>query len=247
MKGLLNSSIALFILRTFNIEGFAQSEAINIKCLYNLGTTFAIIIVVTGQVLTFKITTMKKVLLFLAILTWSCTALVAQHHDVDVNINFPNYLKYGESYYSNDYQGVKSLMYDLQTTDQDIYVKILPAFKNIQQKRKKAIWVGAGGVVVGSALSVVGLSSVMNSVNSANAENSSLKMLDFKGAGLIILGGSVFTTSIMASALMFPRDSDYYNFINVHNRINKKQKIEWKVGISPFAYNGIGLNLGMRF
>lgn len=182
---------------------------------------------------------------FIVLIIFIPVITVSQHHSVDVNINLPEYFKHGDSYYGVGYQGIKALMYDLKKADVDAYEKLLPEYLKIEEKRKKAFMVGAGGAVLGTALSLIGFGTVIKSVDEYSATNSSPMKSIFTGGGLIIIGSSIFTTGLSASALIHPRKSDYFNVVNEYNRLNKGKKIEWKVGLSPFANNGLGLSFIM--
>lgn len=188
----------------------------------------------------------KKVLLCLIVGILIPLFSISQTNSVDLNVNFPDYLKCGDSYYTSDFKGLKSLMNDLRVSDNEVYAGLLRDFQELERNRNIAIFAGGSAVITGTIITGIGLSEMVKSSTpdlTIDGEHSFPKRT---GGGVAIAGGVTVVSGLAVIAVFLPGESEYYNFINLHNRLNKKNKVEWKVGISPFTSNGLGLSVKMN-
>ncbi len=181
-------------------------------------------------------------LLFLTLLPFFSNAQINQ-----VDIKMPKHFEYGNCYYSSDIKGLESFMGDLQNDNNEVYKQLLPKFKLLEQKRKQALIVWASGSIVGSSLIIYGFNKELKQMNSTHIENEDIVSTDEGGVGFIAAGGIVVLSEVIIGAILYPGENDIYEFINNHNRINKDKKLDWKIGLIPTNYGGMGVALSMRF
>jgi hypothetical protein len=60
------------------------------------------------------------------------------------------------------------------------------------------------------------------------------------GLGIMTIGGLI-------AAAVFPRENDFLDFFNLHNRNTKNQKIQWRMGFNIWGNNARGLHLQLQF
>jgi hypothetical protein len=60
------------------------------------------------------------------------------------------------------------------------------------------------------------------------------------GTGALLLGGII-------GLIIQPREEDIYNFVNLHNRNNPNQKMDWEIGLDMFQGNIPGMKLTLNF
>ena len=46
---------------------------------------------------------------------------------------------------------------------------------------------------------------------------------------------------------MFPKEDDFYRFLNLHNKYSPDKKLEWNIGYNYTPESLIGLKLAVRF
>jgi hypothetical protein len=188
----------------------------------------------------------KNVLIFCILALIISLPGYGQNQEVVVYTHHKRF-KVGDMYYASSLKGLQYFMTDLRTDNPDLFEILKPSFSKLQKKRNTALatWISSG--VVGTTL-VVG-AFTFGQVDKTifkpgdpfydpNAKEPSLAYLT-GGFGVCLVGGLV-------GLLVYPRDSDIYNFINLHNRNNPQQKMEWEVGFHMHPNLEPGLKLTMK-
>ena len=129
----------------------------------------------------------------------------------------------------------------LAVEDPDLHQKLQPQFQLIQGKRNGAI---AGGVTlsaIGGILMLV-----------ARDDNSSDQIRFGRGAshpdvGLMLSGLMVMSIGRIIAVIFNPRENDFLDFFNLHNRNSKNQKIQWRMGLNVWGNNAQGIRLQLQF
>lgn len=189
----------------------------------------------------------KNTLLLLAITLVSCIGVFAQTTYMEVEFNLPKHFKVGDRLYSSTYQGLNSLMNDLELEDKEVYSNLLPNFILIQNKRNTAILSGGACAIVGVAMVGVGMKKAVNPMNSIEYTEPNQLSGSTSGLGFIFAGGITALFGGVLYAILSPNENDIYNFINSHNKFNTKAKMEWEIGLNVLPNNSFGISLSSRF
>ncbi|MBI9066075.1 MAG: hypothetical protein JEZ09_02205 [Salinivirgaceae bacterium] len=166
---------------------------------------------------------------------------------MDVNINLPKRLKYGDNYYMPNYQGLKMLMLDLQYNDQEAYINLLPEFSRIEKWRKAGLIIGGTSIAAGGIMNVFGLKKAVKRLDSNIEDLATSGTFPLEGFGLILGGAIISGLGIYFTFSGYLWENDFYRFINKHNSLDRDEKIIWEIGLTSNSYNGTGLSVGCKF
>ena len=191
---------------------------------------------------------MKKItLLLVAITLVSCIGVYAQTTYMEVEFNLPKHFKVGDRLYSSTYQGLNSLMKDLELEDKEVYNNLLPNFNLIKNKRNTAVLSGCTFAIAGVAVAGIGMKKAFNQMNSVDYPKVSQPSSSTDGVGLIFAGGITAVVGGILYTILSPNENDIYNFINSHNKFNSKEKMEWEIGLNVLPNNSFGISLSSKF
>ena len=173
----------------------------------------------------------------------------SQVHQLDVDVNPPKRLVYGDFYYAPNLNGLADFVSDLEHQDYTTHLELQKLIAQYENKRTKHRIAGTSVTAVGTGMIVLG------AVKFANSErNNSVFDADYQpgfkknmGFGYMIAGGvlSIIGPTIFLSGEV--SEHDIYRFINKHNQVSKNQKLKWEVGFTSDYNIGTGLRLGLSF
>jgi hypothetical protein len=184
----------------------------------------------------FNYNVMKKFLCLVSLcFIFSVGSLFAQRHHNNRNHNLlPVNFRVGDNLYSSDYNGIKAYMFDLKDDQPDLYQKLTPYYKTIQNKRIARNAVMTSSIVLGGILLFANFPKGASGMTQAKSSASGM----FVGVGVIGLGG-------ILGFLLGPGEQDYLNFINMNNKYTDKDKMEIKIGLN--YQTGYYPQIGLRF
>jgi len=199
---------------------------------------------------------MKRIwLLFLLGLLLAPTFMYGQHqhHRVIVEPRVPERFRVGDMYYPSSYRGLNLLMTDIETDNPELYAKLAPSFNSIKSNLKKSIISVAAGGIIGTTLVVGGFTFLQNTsteVSIIPPESSFYKgpkEVKEVNTEAIFGGFGIYVAGAIAGLIFMPKEADIYRFINMHNKNNPDQKIEWDLGFDLVQNKTPGLKLTMNF
>ncbi|MCI5082864.1 MAG: hypothetical protein MRY78_14295 [Saprospiraceae bacterium] len=147
----------------------------------------------------------------------------------------------GDLYFSANYQGLKSYMQVLKTENPDLHTTMRPVFDNIKRKRDAGLISFVMGGIIGGIMIFSGFpEEETGRFGQPVLDNDPNAGLLFGGVGMLLLGGTI-------GAVVMPRENDYYDFINLHNRNTEQDKMEWKMGFELIGSQHPGLRFQFTF
>lgn len=152
-----------------------------------------------------------------------------------------NYFQVDDLSFTVNYRGIRSYMNILAVEDPDLHQKLQPQFQLIQGKRNGAIASSVTVSAIGGILMLVALD-----------DNSSDQIRFGRGAshpdvGLMLSGLMVMSIGGIIAVIFNPRENDFLDFFNLHNRNSKNQKIQWRMGLNVWGNNAQGIRLQLQF
>ena len=190
---------------------------------------------------------MKIQFYFLAVLMLCCYGYASAQNWNDCRTNNfntgRNYFEVDDLSFTANYRGIRSYMNILAIEDPDLHQKLQPQFQLIKRKREGAIITATAGGVIGSILIIA---SILGSSSNTNRNGFSTDF-NFPDRGLMIGGFGILTIGGLIAAAIFPRENDFLDFFNLHNRNTKNQKIQWRMGLNVWGNNAQGLRLQLQF
>ena len=66
-------------------------------------------------------------------------------------------------------------------------------------------------------------------------------------SGKIVAGGVVFLSGLVTSLFLYPKESDFFDFINNNNRNTKGDKLQLNIGVGMIESKATGLSFALRF
>jgi len=189
---------------------------------------------------------------FLLVLLLAPTFMYGQHHTVIVKPIVPERFIVGDMYYPVTYGGLSMLMADIESENPVLYAKLSPSFQVIKSKRNKAIISVAAGGIIGTALVVGGFTFLKTNTGDSfwkpgDAFYEGSKNEKTMNIGAIFGGMGFYAAGLLAGLIFTPKNADIYHFINVHNKNNPDQKMEWDLGFDLVQNKAPGLKLSLNF
>jgi len=178
--------------------------------------------------------------------------MYGQHHTVIVEPRIPERFIVGDMYYPVTYSGLNMLMTDIESENPVLYAKLNPSFQVIKSKRNKAIISVAAGGIIGTALVIGGFTFLKTNNEDSFWKPGDAFYEDSKNEktmniGAIFGGMGFYAAGLLAGLIFTPKDADIYHFINVHNKNNPDQKMEWDLGFDLVQNKAPGLKLSLNF
>jgi hypothetical protein len=156
--------------------------------------------------------------------------------------------KVGDMYYASSIKGLQFFMNDLQDENPGLHQTLLPDFRAMLRNRNvaNATWIASG--VVGTTI-MVGAFTFWQANVTLFKPGDPFHDPSVKLPGLTALTAAfgVYLTGGLIGLAIFPKDADIYNFINLHNRNNPNQKMNWEIGMDFFMNMEPGFKLTMNF
>jgi len=154
--------------------------------------------------------------------------------------NHTKMIKLSDSYYQNNFDGIRFLMKDLQNSDPDLYTTLKPEFEELQKRDLEKKQINKVGYSSGLILMSVGI------IGAGGGSNDNALM-----GVLATAGGIVTLVTIAKSNSKRIKRQDILNFTNHYNQNTDKDKIEYELSFEP-ALNftggfGGGLAMSLRF
>lgn len=138
--------------------------------------------------------------------------------------------------YEGNIRGLRALMVDLQQNQPAIYQKLKSEFTSLDERQSRADTIAYTAYGISAGFAVYGIAKVFGAFKSSTGE-STFTLTPF----LLSLGAS--TAGSWIYFLTRPSPQEYLDFTNRHNRLNKKEQLQWNLGLGPkgasvgFAYN----------
>ena len=194
----------------------------------------------------------RLIVLFLLGFLLAPAFIYGQHHRVIVEPRVDERFVVGDMYYPVSYGGISLLMADIEVDNPKLYASLSPSFKNIEKKRNKAILSFATGGIIGSALVIGGFTFLKTNTGDSFWKPGDAFYDDSKNEktinmGAIFGGMGFYAAGLLAGLIFSPKDADIYHFINVHNKNNPDQKMEWDLGFDLVQNKAPGLKLSLNF
>ncbi len=165
-----------------------------------------------------------------------------------VMYRLPKRFKVGDMYYASTFRGLKEFMTDIQVENPFLYESMQPSYYSLKRKRNATIATVTAGTAIGTGLIVGGFTFLNNNermfgpgdpFDGHNPKKPNVAIIA-GGTGTLLLGAIV-------GWIIQPREEDIYNFVNLHNRNNPNQKMDWEIGLDMFQGNTPGLKLTLNF
>jgi hypothetical protein len=127
--------------------------------------------------------------------------------------------------YEGNIRGIRALMGDLEENQPSIFRKLKPEFDDLDRRQSRAdtimyVSYGASGFFF-----LYGMARWFGAFHSnSGTDDSGFSFTPFLlSMGTWLVGSGVYLAER-------PSQQEYLDFTNHHNRINKKQQLDWKVG-----------------
>ena len=190
---------------------------------------------------------MKKLnLLLLMGLILVSNLIFAQLHTSTTVV--PKRFKVGDMYYASSFKGLSLLMADIKPENPELYAKLEPAFNHIKSKRSKALTSLVTGGLIGSSL-IVGGFTFLQKENTVFEPGSTFYEANSKSPNFtaIGIGMGINMLGAIVAVILYPKDSDIYQFINLHNKLNPDRKLDWQIGLNYDNYQKFGFRVSVSF
>jgi hypothetical protein len=140
--------------------------------------------------------------------------------------------------YEGNIRGIRALMQDLQKNQPQIHRKLESDFTALDTKQSRADTIAYITYGTSAAFAAYGIASWFGLFKSKEDGSSGASFTPF----LISLG----TSFVGGWAYYFTRPSpqEYLDFTNRHNRLNKKQQLQWNLSLAP---EGAAIGLAYQF
>jgi hypothetical protein len=179
--------------------------------------------------------------------------MYGQHHTVIVEPRVPERFRVGDMYYPSSYRGLSLLMADIETDNPVLYAKLAPSFNVIKSNMNKSVMSVAAGGILGTTMIVGGFTFLQKNSTEVSIfppgsyfyeEPKEVKGINF----VVIFGGfGIYTAGLVAGLIFMPKEGDIYRFVNLHNKNNPDQKMEWDLGFDLVQNKAPGLKLSLNF
>lgn len=184
-------------------------------------------------------------LLFIIGLIFTSNNLYSQTKTI---IDLPKRFKVGDMYYASNCNGLKLLMSDLQHENPSLHAKLSPSYLNLKNKKEQAIIMWAAGGIIGTSL-IIGGVTFLQKEEVDYQPNHPFYDPHVKRPNVAVIGSGigVYLITGIIGAIICPNDNDIYQFINLHNKHNHQQKMDWQIGLHLIQDKKLGLKLTMNF
>jgi hypothetical protein len=150
-------------------------------------------------------------------------------------IVFPRKMTISNQMYPFGLDGIKSYMRDIQNENPELYTALKPDMDDLDKRTSSGWTYMIGGNVLG--IGIVVTSIVLGTTVLAEKKEFMGETHSTPNMGIMI-GGSLVGAGIMAIGTIvglssMPKDEDYYNFVNKHNRLDKENPIKVELGYNP--------------
>jgi hypothetical protein len=203
---------------------------------------------------TFKMSDMNRMgLSFLIGFMLISNLIYGQHHTTTVIPAISKRFKVGDMYYASSYKGLQLFMTDIEFDNPDLYSKLAPAFKDIESKRKNALISFVSGGIVGTTFVVGGFTFLQKTRIDESIFDPGTPFYEPPqevkewNVDALLGGFGCYLVSGIVGMLLSPNEADIYNFINLNNRYNPDQKMDWEIGMDFSQNKEFGLKLTMNF
>lgn len=180
---------------------------------------------------------MKKIILLSVYCICHILALSAQESEINVVSLSPHYFKVGDMTYAKSYKGLRYFMDDTRAENPELYQKLLPAFSRIKNKHDAAVVTLVSTATIGTTVLIA---SLLNATKVSTSDPSFESKVSHHLSGYF-LGGGIDLGGLIIAAIISPKESDIFQFINLHNKNNPNKKIEWGLGINLNPYETVRL------
>jgi hypothetical protein len=151
-------------------------------------------------------------------------------------------------YYEASFDGLTDYMKDLKKTNRKVFKKLLPDYKKLRSMRKKATWTSLSVALLGGAVSAYGFYNDKEVIETSSLTGARIKRYEmnetyiYSGLAILSLAGSSWW-------IFGPTARDYRNFLNKHNRLNKKSPLEFTLewDIDPIVNKYAALKFNLSF
>jgi hypothetical protein len=188
---------------------------------------------------------MKYTHTFLPFIAFLFISIFSSAQVVVVEPNRALWFEYDSIYYDLGYRGVRQFMADRSIDEPGLHHQLQPTWTSIQGRQAASIVCGIGGIGLGLTMAMSGAIRSVNSTGSSSNLYGQRNSSSGDGTGLIIGGSMLFLGGAIAMLTLYPRHSDYMNFVARHNTINKNRKIQWH--FLPIAPAMLGPGMRMQF
>ena len=190
---------------------------------------------------------MMRFLLLIGLILTS-NLIYGQHPTVTVVPDFHKRFKVGDMYYASSYKGLLLYMNDLESDNPDLYSKLTPAFNDIESKRHKALVSVVSAGIIGTTLCVGGYTFLQKD-NDFFKPGDAFYDLNSKKPNQAVIGAGlgVYLIGGIIGLIVSPQEADIYRFINLNNKYNPDNKMDWEIGMDFNQNKEVGLKLTMKF
>lgn len=192
-------------------------------------------------------------LFFLLGLMFISDLVYCQHHTTTVVPLISKRFKVGDMYYASSYKGLQLFMTDIESNNPDLHSKLIPAFKDIESKKNKALISFVSGGIAGTTLAIGGFTflqktKIVESIfDSGSPFYEPPKEVKEWNLGALLGGFGCYLVGSIVGLILSPKEADIYRFINLQNKYNSDQKMDWEIGFDLNQNKDFGLRLTMNF
>lgn len=141
-------------------------------------------------------------------------------------------------YYEFNAKGLRNYLESIRTNSPDLYNALNSDLMTLENREKKSKLIGYSLQGAGMVLFASGFMMARNSEPGASSTDSANT--------LTMVGFSLATAGFGAHYFLRPKESDYYEIINKHNRLNEEEPLEIRAGIIP-TRNSAAVQLSLNF
>ena len=184
-----------------------------------------------------------------------CNFLSGQNQTVIIDHSHcqTGHFKWGEMYYSASFKGLKMMMHDIGLENPELHAKMIPVFNNLEKKKRSGNSVlistnAVGGFMLLGSLTFLRKNEIETSIFfSGITFYKPPKEVKTTNTALLATGSVLMLTGTIIGMLLYPKEQDIYDFINLHNRNSTDKKIDWKVRLNCTHEQTLGLAVQLRF
>ena len=190
---------------------------------------------------------MKLKLLLIAVLMLLCLeAVICEALAGNVTLIIKHRMMIDGFEYPFSLRGIRMYLNDIENEQEDLFAELDLEARKLESREKAALgWgigLGLGGGTAVVAGTIMALLSIFDNISKINAGVYTMPDLTMSLIGIaLVAGGSLSCVSALVTVIaLVPKENDFYDFVNKHNRLDRNHRIE--VGLNERA-DGLRITL----